>query len=76
MVRFLVAFGFLASSSTVFAEQSAPWFGSEASPPQQVVVKVSEFIQANSGRDQDCTISGCSTLVKAAKPEQKSASNP
>ena len=76
MVRFLVAFGFWVSSAAAFAEQSAPWFGSEASPPQQVAVKVSEFIQVNSDHDRDCTISGCSTLVKTAKPEQKSASNP
>ena len=76
MVRFLVAFGFLAWNGTAFAEQSAPWFGSEASPPQQIVVKVLDTPQTSAEQNRDCTISSCPALVKIAKPELKSASNP
>ncbi len=63
-------------SGTAFAENQSPWFGGDASPPQQIATTISASEQEVSAKNVDCAIYNCTTLVNIAKPEQKSASNP
>ena len=76
MIRAIVIVTLLLLSGTAQAEDMSPWFGSEVSPPEQIVINLISDARTDSVKSPDCSIYDCTTLVKIAKPEQKSAAIP
>ena len=76
MLKFLTVFSFILIAESAQAAESPPWFGSAAADPERVKLSVKANSASKYDQNPDCTIYSCSTLVKIAKPEKKSASNP
>ena len=76
MIKAIVIVTVILVSGAAQAEGLSPWFGSEVSPPEQIAINIMANAVADSVKNQDCAIYDCATLVKIAKPEQKSTANP
>ena len=76
MVKAFAIIALISIAGAAHAEDLTPWFGSEASSPSQVDMKIVAAAKLVSIKNTDCSIYDCASLVKIAKPDQKSASNP
>ena len=76
MIKAIAVFTLILVPGVVQADNLSPWFGSEFSPPEQIAINITANASDDSVKNHDCSIYDCTTLVKIAKPDQKSAANP
>jgi hypothetical protein len=85
MLRWVIV-GLLAMTGASFADDSSPWFGSEASQPLQIVFEQETSTAAPSANftaelaksdgKAECALEGCPTGIKIAKPLMEAAASP
>jgi hypothetical protein len=76
MFKYWLIVGAILTSGAAHSEPQSPWFGSDATVPEQIAIKYSATKTQDFSQNGDCTIYSCSSLVKIAMPLQNSDANP
>lgn len=76
MVKTFAIIALILIPSSARAENSMPWFGGAAVPPEQITTIITVSAPQTAAKTPDCAIYDCASLVKIGTPEEKSAANP